>query len=159
MTFAPPASSRQSATGRLEAGGALTIEGYASLFGVADDIGDVIRAGAFRLSLARRAAPLPMFVQHDPRLAAGIWREVKEDARGLYVRGEIRSDQPGAARAKRLIARGGDGLSIGFIPVVARAAGRGRVLDEIELLEISIVTHPMQPLARLSVARELARAG
>jgi len=48
-----------------------------------------------------------------------------------------------------MIARGVDGLSIGFVPVVAHAHGRGRVLVEIDLLEVSIVTHPMQPLARL----------
>jgi 4-hydroxy-3-polyprenylbenzoate decarboxylase len=65
---------------------------------------------------------------------------------------------PGAARAKRMIARGIDGLSIGFVPVVVLRNGEGRVLVEIELLEVSIVTHPMQPQARLTLARELSRA-
>jgi HK97 family phage prohead protease len=136
----------------------MRIEGYATLFGVADQMGDVVRAGAFMASLARRNEPLPMLVEHERRLLAGFWTDVHEDARGLWLSGEISDDQPGAARAKRLLARGVDGLSIGFIPLVAQHSGPGRVLTEIELLEVSIVTHPMQPQARLTLARELTRA-
>jgi HK97 family phage prohead protease len=136
----------------------LKIEGYAALFGLPDQMGDVVRAGAFASTLARRAEPLPMWVEHERRLVAGVWREAVEDARGLFLRGEIADDQPGAARAKRLIARGIDGLSIGFVPLVSRRTLRGRVLEDIELLEVSIVTHPMQPQARLTLAREGIRA-
>lgn len=136
---------------------AFAIEGYASLFGVADSVGDVVRAGAFRASLQRQTR-LPMLVQHEPSLAAGEWTVVREDGRGLYVKGEIRADQPGARRAHAMIARGVDGLSIGFVPIVAHAHAHGRVLVEIDLLEVSIVTHPMQPLARLTLARGFERA-
>jgi len=128
----------------------MIVEGYAALFGVADQMHDVVRAGAFGASLRRRVDQLPMLVEHEARLLAGHWADVREDGRGLWLRGEIRDDMPGAARAKRMLARGVDGLSIGFVPVVAHASGKGRVLTEIELLEVSIVTHPMQPLARLS---------
>jgi HK97 family phage prohead protease len=134
------------------------IEGYAALFGVADQMADVVRAGAFASSLARRDQPLPMLVEHERRLHAGHWEIAREDGRGLYLRGEIRDELPGAARAKRLIARGVDGLSIGFLPIVAHRRASGRVLEEIELLEVSIVTHPMQPQARLTLAREFTRA-
>ena len=127
----------------------MIVEGYAALFGRADQIGDVVRAGAFRASLARRTELLPMLVEHQSRSRAGSWSVVREDARGLYVRGELGADMPGAARARRLIARGVDGLSIGFLPLVAHREGRGRLLEEIELLEVSIVSDPMQPLARL----------
>ncbi len=136
----------------------MIIEGYAALFGVADQMRDVVRAGAFSASLARRQAPLPIWVEHDARLRAGHWIDAREDARGLWLRGDIEDEAPGAARAKRLIARGVDGLSIGFIPLVAQRTAAGRVLIEIELLEVSIVTHPMQPQARLNLAREFARA-
>lgn len=128
----------------------MIIQGYAALFGVADQMHDIVRAGAFAWSLARRTEPLPMLVEHERRLIAGHWDEVSEDSRGLFLRGEIRDGQPGAARAKRMIARGVDGLSIGFVPIVTHAHANGRVLTEIDLLEVSIVTHPMQPLARLS---------
>jgi HK97 family phage prohead protease len=132
----------------------MIVEGYASLFGVVDQMADVVRAGAF----ARVKAPLPMYVEHEQRLRAGEWSEVREDARGLYVRGEIHDDLPGAARAKRMIARGIDGLSIGFVPLVAHKTVGGRQLEEIDLLEVSIVTHPMQPLARLSARANLSSA-
>lgn len=136
----------------------MIIEGYAALFGIADQMHDIVRAGAFAASLARNRAPLPMLVEHERRLMAGYWTNVSEDGRGLFLRGEIADDQPGGARAKRMIARGINGLSIGFVPIVAHAHVKGRVLTEIDLLEVSIVTHPMQPLARLTLARGFARA-
>jgi HK97 family phage prohead protease len=136
----------------------MIVEGYAALFGVEDQMHDIVRAGAFAASLARRAEPLAMLVEHEARLLAGYWREAFEDGRGLFVRGEIDDALAGAARAKRLIARGGDGLSIGYVPLVHHRSGDIRVLSEIELLEVSIVTHPMQPQARLVVARESVRA-
>lgn len=142
----------------------MIIEGYAALFGVEDQMHDIVRSGAFAASLARRVELLPMLVEHEPRLIAGAWRDVREDGRGLWLRGELQRHQPGAARARRMLARGVDGLSIGFIALGSHRAGGRRVLTEIELLEVSIVTHPMQPLARLSarprlhIAREFERA-
>ncbi len=136
----------------------MIVEGYAALFGVEDHMRDIVRAGAFAASLKRRVEPLPMLLEHDARLLVGRWSDVREDARGLWLLGEIRDELPGAARAKRAIARGIDGLSIGFVPVVQHRSGANRVLTEIELLEVSIVTHPMQPHARLTLARELVRA-
>jgi uncharacterized protein len=136
----------------------MMLEGYAALFGVADLSGDIVRAGAFRASLARRTQPMPMLVEHEQRLLAGYWTEVREDGRGLFLRGAVRDDLPGAARARALLRRGVDGLSIGFIPVVSRPLARGRMLEELELLEVSIVTLPMQPLARLTLARGQVRA-
>jgi HK97 family phage prohead protease len=128
----------------------MIVEGYAALFGVEDQMRDIVRAGAFAASLRRRSEPLPMLVEHEPRLLAGCWTDTREDGRGLWLLGEIRGDMPGAARARRMIARGVDGLSIGFVPVVQHRSGGVRTLSEIELLEVSIVAHPMQPLARLS---------
>lgn len=136
----------------------MIVEGYAALFGVEDHMRDIVRAGAFGASLKRRAAPLPMLLEHEPRLIAGYWTDTREDARGLWLMGAIGDDLPGAARAKRAIARGVDGLSIGFVPLVQHRSGVHRVLSEIELLEVSIVAHPMQPHARLTLARDFVRA-
>lgn len=136
----------------------MIVEGYAALFGVADQMGDVVRAGAFAASLERRAEPLPMLLEHEPRLRAGHWDVVREDGRGLFVRGAIRNDMAGGARAKRMLARGADGLSIGFVALGAYRNAVARVIEEIELLEVSIVTHPMQSQARLTFAREFTRA-
>ncbi|NWG54855.1 MAG: HK97 family phage prohead protease [Hydrogenophilaceae bacterium] len=129
--------------------GDIWVEGYAALFGTPDLEGDVVRAGAFRASLARRAS-VPMLVQHEPRLLAGVWSALEEDARGLFVRGRIDTGLPGAARARAALRDGVDGLSIGFVAVVAERTGAGRALIEIELLEVSIVAQPMQPQARLT---------
>jgi|GEM_PF-1134768 len=128
----------------------MIIEGYAALFGVEDQMRDVVRAGAFGATLARRSEPLPMLLEHEPRLLAGHWTDTREDGRGLWLRGEIRDDLPGAARVRRALARGVDGLSIGFVPLVTHRSAGVRVLTEIELLEVSLVAHPMQPLARLT---------
>lgn len=136
----------------------MIVEGYAALFGVEDQMRDIVRAGAFAASLARRKEPLPILVEHEPRLIAGYWTRAREDGRGLWLTGEIRDDMPGAARARRMLARGQDGLSIGFVPIVQHRAGDTRMLSEVDLLEVSIVTHPMQPQARLTLAREFVRA-
>ncbi|MGE0741072.1 MAG: HK97 family phage prohead protease [Hyphomonadaceae bacterium] len=136
----------------------MIVEGYAALFGVEDQMHDIVRAGAFAAGLARRGEPLPLLVEHDPRLLAGYWTDVREDTRGLWLVGEVRDNLPGAARARRMIARGVDGLSIGFIPLAQYRSGAQRVLTAIDLLEVSIVTYPMQPQARLTLARELVRA-
>jgi hypothetical protein len=134
------------------------LEGYAALFGAADLAGDIVRAGAFRATLARRIGPLPMLVEHDRRALAGFWTGAREDGRGLFVSGELRPDLPGAARARRMLARGMDGLSIGFVTLLAHKSAAGRILEELNLLEVSIVTQPMQPLARLTPMRGERRA-
>jgi hypothetical protein len=133
------------------------LEGYAAVFGAPDLEGDVIRAGAFRESLAR-AATVPLLLRHDPRLVAGVWRTLSEDRWGLRVTGALLPDAPAFALARRLLARGVDGLSIGFRPRAAkpRESG-GRTLITVDLIEISIVDRPMQPHARLTLASANAR--
>lgn len=138
-----------------------TFSGHAALFGVEDLAHDVILPGAFAASLARRGAEgVKMLWHHDPAEPIGRWLDIREDARGLFVRGRL---LPGVARASEaltLMTAGVlDGLSIGFRTVVGRRDRRSGVrrLEAIDLWEISIVTFPMQPEAR--VARlEAARA-
>ena len=163
----PPAGTAPARSPRLDikrAGAALSdvgvdgaFEGYASLFGIADQAQDVVMAGAFRASLARRGASgIKMLWQHDPAMPIGVWDEIAEDARGLYVAGRL---DLGVAKARELHAlmRSGavDGLSIGFRTERARRdAGTGlRRLLEVDLWEISLVTFPMLPQARVSVVK------
>lgn len=135
------------------------IEGYASLFGVADLGRDVVERGAFRDSLAARgAAGIRMLWQHDPAEPVGRWLSVREDARGLLVRGRL---NPAVRRAREIAALVGegalDGLSIGFRVVEARkGAGGIRRLLRLDLWEISIVTFPMLPGARLGAVKARA---
>ncbi|NQY98034.1 MAG: HK97 family phage prohead protease [Henriciella sp.] len=120
----------------------LLIEGYASVFGRADRCGDVVRAGAFARSL--RARPPAMLLQHQSGAVAGRWVRISETGFGLFVRGLVDSES-----AARLVQDGLDGLSIGFRPRLwtPRAEG-GRVLIDVDLIEISLVADPMQPAAR-----------
>ncbi len=130
------------------------IEGYAAVFGVEDLSGDVIRAGAFARSLRQARAP-ELLLQHRSGARAGQWVRVVEDGYGLFVRGLVESDG-----AQRLLRTGLDGLSIGFRPRLWRARRtRGRDLIDIDLIEISLVSRPMQPGARLQqVSADTARA-
>lgn len=133
---------------------AVVIEGYASLWGVADLNGDVVAEGAFADSLARTGAGgVRMLHQHEARAVIGVWDEMAEDERGLFVRGRI-EDWSAEARLARALSRAGalDGLSIGFRAAKARRDGRLRVLSQVELWEVSLVTFPMLPGARFQVA-------
>ncbi len=131
--------------------------GYASLFGSVDLGKDVVERGAFAQSLkVRGAADIRMLFQHDPNEPIGVWTEIKEDARGLFVRGRLSKDV-GRAREILSLMRGGalDGLSIGFRAVKAKrdpASGVRRIL-EADLWEISVVTFPMLPGARVETVK------
>lgn len=137
------------------------VEGYASLFNVPDLGNDSVLPGAFSQSLAARgAAGVRMLFQHDPAEPVGTWESLVEDARGLRVRGRLAM---GVQRARELAAllRAGavDGLSIGFRTVRARRdpARGARLLERIDLWEISIVTFPLHPGARIGAVKSRAR--
>jgi len=144
--------------GTAEADGAvaqgLTIEGYASLFGAVDQGNDVVEPGAYAASLAALAAAgrqVKMLWQHDPAQPIGIWDEVREDAKGLYVKGRLLPEIARGREAAELIAAGAlDGLSIGYRTKRASKDAQGRRhLTEVELWEVSLVTFPMLPQARV----------
>ncbi|HEV7259724.1 MAG TPA: HK97 family phage prohead protease [Bosea sp. (in: a-proteobacteria)] len=137
-------------------------EGYASLFGIADLGKDVVEPGAFRDSLTRRGpGGIKLLWQHDPAEPIGRWISLTEDARGLFVRGRL-SLAVGRAREIHALMREGavDGLSIGFRSERARTEPRSglRRLERIDLWEISIVTFPMLPQARVSNVKALRGA-
>ena len=128
--------------------------GYASLFGVTDLAKDQVEKGAFAKSLATRGVSgIRMLFQHDPNEVIGQWLEVREDARGLYVKGRLANE---VARAREVLAlmraQALDGLSIGFKTVRSAkvASGGIRRILEADLWEISVVTFPMLPSARVS---------
>lgn len=131
------------------------VEGYASLFGVADQGGDVVQAGAYAASLRAMAAAgrsVKLLWQHDPGQPIGIWDEVREDGRGLWVKGRLLTDVARGREAAALIAAGAiEGLSIGYRTVKAARDSKGqRLLTELELWEVSLVTFPMLPEARVA---------
>lgn len=130
------------------------IAGYASLFGATDQGGDVVQAGAYGASLARltqRKSGVKMLWQHDPTQPIGVWDEVREDGRGLWVKGRLLTEVRAAREAHVLLQAGAiDGLSIGYRTLRSeKAVGGQRLLHEIELWEVSLVTFPMLPEARV----------
>ena len=137
------------------------IEGYASLFNACDQGGDVVQKGAYARSLKGLAAQdrrVKMLWQHDPAQPIGVWDELREDGKGLWVKGRILDAVEKGREAAALIGAGAiDGLSIGYRTVRATKDDRGqRLLNEVELWEVSLVTFPMLPQARVGnpVAQE-----
>ena len=138
-----------------------TFKGYASLFGVRDQGGDVVLPGAYAESLKALAAAgrrVKMLWQHDPTQPIGVWDEVREDATGLWVKGRILGDVEKGREAVALLAAGAiDGLSIGYRTVTSERDGKGqRLLTELELWEVSLVTFPMLPEARVAAKSDPA---
>ena len=135
------------------------IAGYASLFGRKDQGGDIVMPGAYAGSLKRLDASgrrVKMLWQHDPTQPIGIWDEVREDARGLWVKGRLLPEVEKGREAAALLAAGAiDGLSIGYRTLKAERDGKGqRLLQELELWEVSLVTFPMLPEARVGSKSE-----
>jgi len=122
-------------------------EGYASKFGDRDQGGDTVVKGAFLNSLGRRQANgIKMLWQHDPSYPIGVWDEVKEDKTGLFVKGRILTTvQKGRETLELMRAGVIDGMSIGYrtIKALRDDATGTRMLKELDLWEISLVTFPM----------------
>lgn len=134
----------------LEAG---VFSGYASLFGEPDLGGDVVAPGAFRASLRKRGPQgVRMLFQHDPAQPIGTWLDIAEDDKGLRVAGKLNLDVARARELAALIREGAlDGLSIGYKTIRStRAPGGARKLLALDLWEISLVTFPMLPGARVA---------
>lgn len=132
------------------AGKALRFAGYAALFGRRDLGGDTILPGAFARSLASRTGagePLPLLWQHRPDVRIGWIDDIAEDDRGLRVIARLDDDAHPAARA---LSRGTvNGISFGYRATAFTRSPAGRDLREVDLFEVSLVTTPMQPLARV----------
>lgn len=135
-------------------------EGYASMFGVQDSDGDVIVKGAFRNSLERAAETgrMPkMLWQHDYRQIIGKWMEMREDDNGLWVKGrlimEVRQGQEAYALLKAGVL---DAMSVGFnIPAGGATGTAGRVIEEADLWETSLVTWGANPEARVTNVKSI----
>jgi HK97 family phage prohead protease len=124
----------------------LRFAGYAAVFDRVDRGGDVVRAGAFG---AIDAAGVPLLWQHGPGSVIGVVEAAREDKRGLRVIGRVSRRTAAGREAAEALAGGAiDGLSFGYRVRKARGAAP-RELLALELVEVSVVTHPMQDLARV----------
>lgn len=128
-----------------------TLTGIAWPFGTADRSGDIIERGAFT-----SPSTLPMLFAHDPTDPVGVWEAISEGADGLTVKGRLLIDDVARAREVRALvqAKAVTGLSIGYRTRNAtRRPGGGRIIKALELVEVSLVTVPMHPGARVTGAK------
>lgn len=128
-------------------------EGYGAVFGNVDHGGDIVLPGAFARTLKAHkddgTMPL-MFWMHQPDQVPGVWLDMKEDRSGLYVKGEILDTTLGRDVRTLLQKKAVRGLSIGYRPTEADYDRDGnRLLKQVEVAEVSIVSMAMNPLARV----------
>ncbi|MER2263891.1 HK97 family phage prohead protease [Methylobacterium oxalidis] len=146
---------------------ALTVSDTGEIEGIAwgagpDAAGDVIHPGAFGAA----SAPIVMLWQHDPAEPIGMWDQIEEKADGLHVAGRLLIEHSPRAREAHAFLREGvvNGLSIGFRlerKAAPRRYGIGRDIRAehgLRLHEISIVTRPSHPGARVTSTKSAADA-
>jgi HK97 family phage prohead protease len=130
------------------------IEGYGATFNGIDSHGDTIAPGAFTETL-RRGMPL-MLWQHRHDMPIGRWTEAREDLRGLFLRGQVNlSTAAGRDAFSHLRAHDINGLSIGYRIPPGGAERRGGVhlVKAVDLGEVSIVSLPSDPRARVTAVK------
>lgn len=136
-----------------KADGEGVIEGYGSVFGNKDNGGDIVAKGAFSESLAS-GRRVKMLSQHDPYSVIGVWDEMSEDDNGLRVKGRILQTIQAGKEAYELVKAGAiDGLSMGYRTVKAGAMNGARVIEKADLWEVSLVTFPMNEMARIDAVK------
>lgn len=133
----------------------LRFAGYAALFDKADRCGDVIRRGAFGRAVVAGPKGIPLLWQHQPGRPIGRIESLAEDARGLRVIGRFTPEATHAAEAAALLRDGAvGGLSFGYRVRAKQSRPGGRELTDLDLVEVSLVTFPMQPGARVHAVHE-----
>lgn len=131
------------------------VAGYGSVFNTLDSYGEKVAPGAFAKSLAGGVLP-KMLWQHDTDRPIGRWLKASEDGRGLYVEGQLNlKTTAGQDAYEHLVAGDVDGMSIGYREVRTRNEGQARVLEELALYEVSIVTFPANRDAAVDTIKAL----
>lgn len=131
-----------------------TFTGYASVFGVKDRGRDIVMPGAFTKSLQTYPADrVKLLYQHEPNEPVGVWSKFEEDAKGLKATGRLILETTKGREIYALMKAGAiDGLSIGYRTIrdeMDRKQG-ARLLHEVELREVSLVTFPMNEAATVT---------
>jgi HK97 family phage prohead protease len=135
---------------------AVRFAGYAAVFDRTDRGGDVVRRGAFARAVAAGGERVPLLWQHRSGEPIGRIERIAEDERGLRVIARLSTEAAAGREAAALLKDGAvGGLSFGYRVRSARP-GAVRELTDLDLVEISLVTFPMQPLARVHALDEQA---
>ncbi len=148
VKFAPPTDDTTEAR---------SFEGYGAVFGNIDSYDDIIAPGAFAASIAehKSAGTMPVMLWNHDAMAMpiGVWTGLEEDDHGLKMSGRFLDTVAG--RDAYTIAKAGavTGLSIGYFVTASEIEKRNgkavRVITEVKLIEVSLVTFPANDLARV----------
>ncbi len=133
-----------------------SIEGYASVFNIVDKGGDIVVPGAFKQSL--REFPQPLFLwQHQMDTPIGVTTSVGEDTKGLEFRADFANTQA-AQEARELAGMGAlGGFSIGYQALdVDFDKENNRLLKQVAVFEVSLVSLPMNPSAEITAVKSLS---
>ena len=126
--------------------------GYASTFGNEDLGGDIVQKGAFTKTLLKGAGEVKMFYQHDSSEIIGKFTRLTEDEKGLHFEGQLYIKDILRAKEARFLMQEGQ---LGAVSIGYRIESKGfdpdgrRLLKEIDLKEISVVTFPMNEMATI----------
>lgn len=132
-------------------------EGYGSCFNNVDHGGDMVVRGAFKSSI-ESGRKVKLFWQHNSHEPIGSFVELREDDIGLFCKGRINLGTEKGRDAYALLRAGDiDGLSIGYSVVDAEIdpEAKIRVLKQVNLFEISLVSFPMNPKAVTTDVKQL----
>jgi hypothetical protein len=150
------------------------LTGYAATFNKVDSYGTAFSSDAFAKTLADRADKIPILYNHDPAINVGIPNSLTADQVGLKVDAQIFDDgADGTTLTRRLRAGARYGLSFGFRTLRDRAATENdtldmsqaldatfwdgiRIIDEVKLYEVSVVTFPANDAAQITAVRQTA---
>ena len=132
--------------------------GYAAVFGNKDSGGDIIEKGAFSKTIREDFDRIKILSQHtDCELPIGKPLELREDDKGLFIRGKI-SDTAKGRDIQTLMKDGVlNELSVGYDAVEFDYDSEqgARRLKEIKLWEVSIVTWAMNDQAKIDEVKSL----
>lgn len=143
----------------------MVISGYAAVFNIPDDpdyrrCADVIKPGAFTKTLQENKGRIAFCYQHDIYTPIGKIVELKEDARGLYIKARISdAEEDIKTKIREKILKE---MSIGYQTIkyemyTPEDGDEIRYLTEVKLWEVSLVTLAKNKFALLDEVKGVNR--
>ncbi len=135
------------------------IEGLAAGYGNVDYGGEVMLRGSISRSIKGKSR-IPMLMYHDHKRPAGVWNQFEETDDGLLVKGRFSMKTAEGKNAYEQVKDGSlAGLSVGMVNVKSRFVGKARHITEASLIEVSLVTIPMNERTQVMTVKDLTTAG
>ena len=133
-----------------------SFEGYGSVFNNKDLGNDVIKYGAFSESIkSKKPKQIKLLYQHKTDEPIGVIDSLEEDSRGLKIKGRLAMKTQKGKEVYELMKMGAlDSMSIGYrlSPDDYKYSDKlkKRTISNLDLMEISMVTFPMNPKAKIT---------